>query len=181
MGRRHDHEHGGFAFGPPPHVRRWMRQGGFGPPWMAGGPKVRRGDVRTAILGVLAERPMHGYEVIGELETRSGGRWRPSPGSVYPTLQMLEDEGLVKGEDRDGRRVFVISDAGRKALDERSDQGAPWDTAGDDSFMDLKAAAFQLGAAAMQVAGTGTGEQVARTKEILDEARKKIYGILAEA
>ena len=179
MGKRHDHERG-FGFGPPPHVRRLMRQGGFGPPWMAG-PKVRRGDVRNAILGVLAERPMHGYEVIGELESRSGGRWRPSPGSVYPTLQMLEDEGLVKGEERDGRRVFSITPSGRKALAERGDERAPWDTAGDDPFTELKTAAFQIGAAAMQVAGTGTGEQVARTKEILDDARKKIYGILAEA
>jgi len=179
MGRRRDHDHGGFGFGPPPHVRRMMRQG-FGPPWMAG-PKVRRGDVRNAILGVLADRPMHGYEVIGELEQRSGGRWRPSPGSVYPTLQLLEDEGLVKGEERDGRKVFAITDAGRKTLAERTDAGAPWDGPVEDQFHELKGAAFQLGAAAMQVAGTGTGEQVARTKEILDEARKKIYGILAEA
>jgi DNA-binding PadR family transcriptional regulator len=151
---------------------------GFGPPW-AMGPKVRRGDVRIAVLGVLADRPMHGYEVIRELEQRSGGRWRPSPGSVYPTLQMLEDEGLVSGEDRDGRKVFEITDAGRDALAAAPEQG-PSFAFGDDPFGELKNSAFQLGAAAMQVAGTGTGEQVARTKEILDEARKRIYGILAE-
>jgi len=176
MGRRHDH--GGHGWGPPPHVRKLMRQG-FGPPWMMG-PKARRGDVRAGILGVLADRPMHGYEVIGELEQRSGGRWRPSPGSIYPTLQMLEDEGLVKGQEQEGRKVFEITDAGREALAARPEQGAPWDEPGADQFGDLRNAAFQLGAAAMQVAGTGTGEQVARTKEILDEARKKIYGILAE-
>ena len=175
MGFRHE----GHGWGPPPHVlRRWMRHG-FGPPWEMG-PRVRRGNVRFAVLGVLADRPMHGYEVIGELEQRSGGRWRPSPGSVYPTLQMLEDEGLVTGEDRDGRKVFEITDAGREALAANPDQGPTWGES-DDPFGELKNAAFQLGAAAMQVAGTGSGEQVARTKEILDEARKKIYGILAES
>jgi len=156
-----------------------MRQG-FGPPWMMG-PKVRRGDVRIGILRVLADKPMHGYEIIGELEQRSGGRWRPSPGSVYPTLQLLEDEGLVKGTERDGRRVFEITDDGREAIASRGDADEPWTGSGDDQFAELRNAAFQLGAAAMQVAGTGTGEHVTRTKEILDEARKKIYGILAEA
>ncbi len=173
---------GGWGFGPPPHVRRMWERGGFGPPW-AGGPRARRGDVRLGILGVLADRPMHGYEVIRELESRSGGRWRPSPGSVYPTLQMLEDEGLVKGTERDGRRVFEITDEGRAALASRSeDGGAPWqDAGGDDPVMSLRDAAFQLGAAAMQAAHAGSAEQIAGTKQILDEARKKIYGILAEA
>ena len=176
MGKR------GWGFGPPPHVRRMWERGGFGPPW-AGGPRARRGDVRIGILGVIAERPMHGYEVIRELEARSGGRWRPSPGSVYPTLQMLEDEGLVKGQERDEKRVFEITDAGRAALAARQeDGGAPWEDAADadNPMAGLRDAAFQLGAAAMQVAQTGTVEQVASTKKILDEARKAIYGILAE-
>jgi DNA-binding PadR family transcriptional regulator len=150
-----------------------------------GGPRAKRGDVRTGVLSVLMDRPMHGYEVIRELESRSGGRWRPSPGSIYPTLQMLEDEGLVKGEDRDGKRVFEITDDGRAALAARTEEGGatPWDDAGDveDPLDELRNAAFQLGAAAMQVAGTGGADEIARTKEILDEARKKIYGILAES
>ena len=127
---------------------------------------------------------MHGYDVIRTLEERSGGRWRPSPGSVYPTLQMLEDAGLVKSEDRDGRRVFEISDAGKEELAARSEErGAPWEEGGaeDDPVHGLRNAAFQLGAAARQVSGAGSADQVARAKEILDEARKKIYGILAEA
>jgi DNA-binding PadR family transcriptional regulator len=175
MGKR------GWGFGPPPHVRRMWERGGFGPPW--GGQRARRGDVRLGVLGVLADRPMHGYEVIQELEARSGGRWRPSPGSVYPTLQMLEDEGLVKGEDRDGKRVFSITDAGRKALAERSDDAsAPWESTGDDHpVAGLRDAAFQLGAAAMQVAHAGNAEQIASTKAILDDARKKVYAILAES
>ena len=176
MGRR------GWGFGPPPHVRRMWERGGFGPPW--GGQRARRGDVRIGVLGVLADRPMHGYEVIRELEARSGGRWRPSPGSVYPTLQMLEDEGLVKGEDRDGRRIFEITDAGRTELATRSGDGAgtaPWEQEGDSPVAGLRDSAFQLGAAAMQVAHAGSAEQVASAKRILDEARKKVYGILAES
>ncbi|MGZ4214126.1 MAG: PadR family transcriptional regulator [Actinomycetota bacterium] len=194
MGRRHDeerefheelheaHGHGG-GWGPPRHVRRMMMRGGFGPPWMmGGGPRARRGDVRTGILSVLAEQPMHGYDVIRELESRSGGRWRPSPGSVYPTLQMLEDEGLVRSEGKDGRRVFEITDAGREIVTARQEQGGPpWEDGADDPIHELRNAAFQLGAAAMQVSGTGSSEQIARTKAILDEARKKIYGILAES
>src|SRR5690242_5680234 len=94
----------GFGFGPP----------GFGPGF-GKGRRRRRGDVRYAILDALAERPMHGYEIMSWLEERSGGRWRPSPGSVYPTLQLLEDEGLVAGSDEGGRRVFALTDAGRQA------------------------------------------------------------------
>ena len=176
--RRHS-----WGMGPPPHVRRMWERGHFGPPWAAG-PRARRGDVRIGILGVLAERPMHGYEVIRELEARSGGRWRPSPGSVYPTLQLLEDEGLVHGEERDGRRVFEITDAGREALAARADEGGatPWEGAPDegDPMISLRDAAFQVGAAAMQVAHAGSTDQIASAKKILDEARKKIYGILAE-
>src|SRR5438093_2134098 len=134
MGRR------GWGFGPPPHIRRRWERGEFGRPWSVG-PRARLGDVRIGVLGVLAERPMHGYEVIRELEARSGGRWRPSPGSVYPTLQLLEDEGLVKGEERDGRRVFEITDAGRAELAARSkDGGAPWEDTADpnDPVMSLR-------------------------------------------
>lgn len=181
MGRRDDHEREFGGWGPPRHVRKMWARGGFGPPWMmAGGPRARRGDVRTGILAVLAEQPMHGYDVIRELESRSGGRWRPSPGSVYPTLQMLEDEGLVRSEGKDGRRVFEITDAGREALAARQGDTPPWEGE-DDPMHELRNAAFQLGAAAMQVSGTGTPEQIAETKKILDDARKKIYGILAEA
>ena len=77
-----------------------------------GGPRARRGDIRAAVLALLAERPMHGYEMIKELEERTKGAWVPSAGSIYPTLQLLEDEGLVAGEERDGKRRFTLTDAG---------------------------------------------------------------------
>src|SRR5262249_36540539 len=82
--------------------------------------RVRRGDVRSAILALLDDRPMHGYEMITELEERTGGRWRPSAGSIYPTLQLLEDEGLVSAEEVEGRRVYSLTEAGQKAAPDRS-------------------------------------------------------------
>jgi DNA-binding PadR family transcriptional regulator len=81
-----------------------------------GGHRAKRGDVRSAILALLGEKPMHGYEMIQELEERSGGRWRPSAGSIYPTLQLLEDEGLVRAQEVEGKRVFDLTDAGRERL-----------------------------------------------------------------
>src|SRR5258707_548942 len=100
---------GGWQRGP------WGGSGPWGPPFggRGGGPRVRRGNVRAAILALLAERPMHGYEMIQELEARTNGLWRPSAGSIYPTLQLLEDEGLVTGEESEGKRRFTLTDGGR--------------------------------------------------------------------
>jgi DNA-binding PadR family transcriptional regulator len=174
-GPRHPHHHdeGGFGRG---FGRQW-----FGSGW--GGPRrARRGDVRTALLRLISEKPMHGYDLIRELEERSGGMWRPSPGSIYPTLQLLEDEGLVKGEEQDGKRVYTITDAGRKELDERSARGtgAPWEFGpAAEGLGALRDAAFQLAGAAMQVARTGSKEQRDRAAEILAEARRQIYALLA--
>ncbi|HEV8298876.1 MAG TPA: PadR family transcriptional regulator, partial [Acidimicrobiales bacterium] len=102
-----------------------------GPPWRRGG-RTRRGDIRTALLAVLAEGPGHGYEIIQRIEEKSGGSWRPSPGSVYPTLQLLEDEGLVAGTERDGKRVYAITDEGRAEAQRRVEEagGEPWATGG---------------------------------------------------
>jgi DNA-binding PadR family transcriptional regulator len=125
---------------------------------------------------------MHGYQVIQELTERSGGVWRPSPGSVYPTLQMLEDEGLVASEESDGRRVFRLTDSGQAEVAKRTEgESAPWempDAAG--PLMGLREAGFGLVAAVMQVAHTGSERQVGRAKEILTEARKGLYRLLAE-
>jgi DNA-binding PadR family transcriptional regulator len=163
----------------------WRMGRGFRGAWGPPGPRARRGDVRAAVLALLAERPMHGYQVIQELESRSGGMWRVSPGSVYPTLQMLEDEGLITGEEVEGRRVYSLTEAGRARVEawRQEGQGAPWEeVAGGDGepLRSLRAAAMQLGAAAMQVAHAGSKEQVERTVAILNEARRSIYGILAE-
>src|SRR3954471_20452280 len=93
------------------------------------GPRARRGDVRAALLVLLAEEPRNGYQLMQEIEQRSDGAWRPSPGSVYPALQQLEDEGLVTTATRDGGRVYELTDAGRTQVDERGDAPAPWDAA----------------------------------------------------
>jgi DNA-binding PadR family transcriptional regulator len=156
---------------------------GFGP-W---GPvmRARRGDVPAAVLMLLSDRPMHGYQVIQELENRSGGAWRVSPGSVYPTLQFLEEEGLISGQEVEGRRVYSLTEAGRARVDaiRQAGQPAPWEEVaeeGDEPLGVLRRAAFQLAAAAMQVGQAGSKDQVDRAVAILDEARRKLYAILAE-
>jgi DNA-binding PadR family transcriptional regulator len=141
--------------------------------------------VRAAILALLAEQPMHGYQVIQELESRSGGVWRVSPGSVYPTLQMLEEEGLIASQEVEGKRDYSLTDAGRAQADSLKEEGrTPWDEVaggGDETLHNLRDAAFKLGAATMQVARAGSKEQIDRTIAILNDARRKLYAILAEA
>src|SRR5450756_1075129 len=92
---------------------------GFGGPQ---GSYARRGDVRSAILRLLSEQPMHGYQIIGELSARSGGAWSPSAGSIYPTLQMLADEDLITAEETAGKKVYSLTDAGKAAVAETADQ-----------------------------------------------------------
>ena len=126
---------------------------------------------------------MHGYQMIQELAERTGGEWRPSPGSVYPTLQLLEESGVIAGEETDGKRVFTLTDEGRTVLAKRGDAAPPWTTFGatsGDAFEALKEAFPQLGAAAMQVVRTGSEAQAKTTVEILVEARRRIYALLAD-
>jgi DNA-binding PadR family transcriptional regulator len=162
---------------------QWEKTWFAGPPW-AGGRRARRGDVRTGLLSLLADKPMHGYDLIRELEERSGGAWRPSPGSIYPTLQLLEDEGLVTAEEQDGKRVYTITDAGRAELVERRERAGaqePWEFGPlGEGLGQLRESGFQLAAAAMQVARTGSEAQRKQAAEILAEARKKLYSLLAE-
>jgi len=166
-----------FKFGP---------QGPHGPHGHGRGPwsRARRGNVRAAILSVLAEEPMHGYQIMQRLEERSGGMWRPSPGSVYPTLQLLEDQGFIRGEDVEGRRVFSLTEAGKtEAAASKEAHGAPWEGPqhGDEGpRFKLRKGVFQIGAAAKQVGTAGSAEQVEKALEILAEARKRIYELLAE-
>jgi DNA-binding PadR family transcriptional regulator len=176
--------HGAFGpFGPPgpPMPPGPPRPG----PWGFGGRRRGRrgrGDVRAAILALLAERPMHGYEMIQELEARTGGVWRPSPGSVYPTLQLLEDEDLIAGEEGEGRRRFALTDAGRAEVG-RQGQRPPWEevTAGVAPVAwSLRDAVGQIHQATWSVAGAGTEAQQARALEILHDARRRLYAILAE-
>lgn len=124
---------------------------------------------------------MHGYEMITELETRTGGVWRPSPGSVYPTLQLLEDEGLIVSEESGGRKRFTLTETGRAEAENAGP--APWEHVGDETvenWHDLKDAAFGTMSALRQVMMTGTDEQRRRAVEVITDARRKLYAILAD-
>jgi len=156
---------------------------GPGGPWSGRGPRARRGDVRAALLTLLAEEPRNGYQLMQEIENRSEGVWRPSPGSVYPALQQLEDEGLVRSDESDGRKVFRVTDAGRQAAEEASAAGAPWEAASeavDSDVWELFGVARQVGMAIFQLAQAGSPQQLAEAREILTNARRSLYGILAE-
>jgi DNA-binding PadR family transcriptional regulator len=168
--RRHRRAHRelhGFGFGPG------------GPRF--GGRKARRGDIRTAILALLAEQPMHGYQIIQELTDRTEGVWRPSPGSVYPTLQQLEDEELVEpAPSETGKRVYALTDAGREAAAENP---APWQAVAgeaDDALVALRDLAVQVMAATRQVAAAGSAAQLESAQTILRDARKALYRLLAD-
>ncbi|SEJ71740.1 PadR family transcriptional regulator [Demequina mangrovi] len=144
------------------------------------GVRMGRGDVRAAVLVLLAEEPMHGYQIIREIEARTDGRWKPSAGSVYPTLQMLADEGVVTTEIVEDRKVYTLTEAGQ---DEAASATAPWvreDADGNHFGGPVPKAGFELAQAAAQAARAGTAEQQAEVAEALDAARRKIYMILAQ-
>lgn len=144
--------------------------------------RARRGDVRAAILRLLTEEPMHGYQIIREIEDRSGGTWKPSAGSVYPTLQLLADEGLVAAEEQNGRKTYSLTEAGRATADE-ADAPAPWEGNGNREsgrHVVLAKAGMDLAGAAAQVARTGSSAQADQAVEVLEDARRKLYAILAE-
>jgi DNA-binding PadR family transcriptional regulator len=167
---------GGFGFGL-----------GFGPGQRSGrrggpGRRGRRGDVRAAILALLAERPMHGYEMIQEIAARSEDLWRPSPGSVYPTLQLLVDEGLIVGTESEGsKRLFELTDAGRDAAEKV--ETPPWEQIADGvdpAHINLRAATGRLFGAVAQSAHAATSEQQQRIIDVVNNARREIYTILSE-
>jgi DNA-binding PadR family transcriptional regulator len=172
-GGRGHRRRGGPGFGP------W---GGFGPGQFGGRHKAGRGDIRAAILALLAEQPMHGYQIIREIGERSEGAWTPSPGSVYPTLQQLTDEELVRSTETDGKRVYELTDDGRAQAEGR--EGAlPWDEAAegaDDDLVSLRELVFQVMAATHQVARAGSKTQLETAKGILRSTRKSLYQLLAE-
>jgi DNA-binding PadR family transcriptional regulator len=166
---------------------RGFGPGGFGPVPRGGrrggpGRRGRRGDVRAAILVLLAERPMHGYEMIQEIAERSQDLWRPSPGSVYPTLQLLVDEGLIVGSESEGsKRLFELTDTGKLAAEKV--ETPPWDEIAegvDPSHLNLRAAVGQLFGAVAQSAHAASTEQQQRIVDIVNNARREIYTILSE-
>jgi DNA-binding PadR family transcriptional regulator len=169
---------GGPPFGPP------MRGGAlFGPPFGGGRGRRRRGDVRMALLMLLAEEPRNGYQLMQVIEERSDGSWRPSPGSVYPVLSQLEDEGLVRATERDGAKVFELTDAGRERVAETKDATPPWVLDEDDDLAgrrDVRRLVGEVAAAAMQVNHLGSPEQAQQAIDTLKTARRTLYRILAE-
>lgn len=145
--------------------------------------RMGRGDVRAAVLALLAEEPMHGYQIIQQIAERSGGAWKPSAGSVYPTLQMLADEGLITAKESNGRKTYSLTKDGQ-AEAEKAAATPPWqDGATHDSSRHtaLPKAGVELAQAAAQVGRSGTPEQVAEAVQVLDEARRKLYTILAQS
>jgi DNA-binding PadR family transcriptional regulator len=163
----------GTPYGPPfGGGRGWHRRG-----------RARRGNVRAALLALLAERPMHGYEMIQLLAERTNGMWQPSPGSVYPALQLLEDEGLITSQETEGKRLYSLTDQGRAEADRASSQQTPWEEFSDgiDPYhLRLRTEGGQLFMALAQMGHVGRDDQKARALAILAEARRKLYAILAE-
>jgi len=147
-------------------------------------PKVRKGDVRAATLALLAEGPRNGYQIIQEIAERSHGIWRPSPGSVYPALQQLEDEGLVRAEEETGRRTYVLTGAGRAYVaGNREALAEPWAAVAEsvsEELVDLRVLFMQLGIAMRQVMEAGTPGQHGRAGRILADTRRSLYRLLAE-
>lgn len=190
---------GGFGPGPVgpgfgPGGRGLGMRMGFGPGFGPGGPgdpgfrprghrRRMRGDVRSAVLALLAEEPRHGYAIMSEITERSAGVWRPSPGSVYPVLQQLQDEGLVTVAESEGRRVFSLTDTGRAYVEEhRAAIGRPWESADPGRGPRTRALAegmAALAAAVHQVAGFADDAQAARAAAALEETRRIMYRILA--
>ncbi len=169
-GRPHRHPRGMPGFGPT-----------FGPGGFARGPRARRGDVRAALLVLLAEEPRNGYGLMQEIEARSNGAWRPSPGSVYPALSQLEDEGLVRAQEGGGRKLFDLTEEGRAHVSENADElGTPWEeVGGGEPIGELRTLVFSVGGAVMQVVQAGSADQMAQAAKVLEETRRSLYRILA--
>ena len=141
--------------------------------------RMRRGDIKFHLLEVLKECPRHGYEIIGELEQQSGG-YRPSPGSVYPTLQMLEEGGYLTSAQIEGKKVYTITEEGLKLLAERTVTPIEADPKMAHAF-EVRKSLMKLGAAVWDGVRDGNEETAGRIGDILDKARRDVYAILAEA
>jgi DNA-binding PadR family transcriptional regulator len=170
----------GFG-GPPgfPGLGSWL-----GDPRMMRGPRAKRGDVRAAALALLSEGPMNGYQIIQEISERSGGVWRPSPGSVYPALQQLEDEGLIRAEAAEsGRRAYVLTEEGSQYADSHPDElDAPWDAVTGNAggaAIDMRKLIGQVAMAASQVLSAGSEAQIGQARRVLTDARRALYRLLA--
>ncbi len=169
----HLHEHFGRAMRGGPRGRWAAERGSWG-----GGRRMRRGDIRKAMLVALREGPANGYEIMRRLEEMSGGLWRPSPGSVYPHLQMLEDAGVVESNEVDGSRTYTLTESGREEAERAAMPGQEGES--EDQIRNLRLAAAQLMGAAKQLSGVGEGPQIDRGIAVIQKARKELYQILGE-
>nr|WP_255316714.1 PadR family transcriptional regulator [Nesterenkonia sp. Act20] len=145
-------------------------------------PRAGRGDVRSAVLSLLTERSMHGYQIIHEIDERSGGAWKPSPGSIYPALQLLADEGLIHAEAEGGRKTYSLTEEGREA----AEAAGPWPAQSQNAetrghaVRTLSKSGIELAQAAAQVGRSGTPEQIRQAEKELDQVRRRLYSILAQ-
>ena len=175
MHRFHQHEH-------PEHRRSSIHRRGPGRHGM-GGHRARRGAVATAILALLAERPMHGYELIAELDERSGGRWRPSPGAIYPALSRLEEAGLIEPTgtaDSEGRKTYTVTEDGRRRAEvEQEHAREPWERAGHGRLGELRRDLAELVGQIRQISRFGTPAQVERAKTVIRDTKRALYDVLA--
>jgi DNA-binding PadR family transcriptional regulator len=166
------------------HRGGWGGNVGYGPGGRGRGPRARRGDFRAAALLLLEEQPRNGYQLMQELEERTDGLWRPSPGSVYPALAQLEDEGLIASTEADGKKLFALTDAGKAHVEEKREQlGTPWDDVSKgatEGVVPLKHAIAGVAEAAIQVLRQGSPGQVERAQKILTDARKQLYRLLGD-
>ena len=154
-----------------------------GPPGSPRGPKAGRGDVRAAILALLREAPRNGYQIMSEIEERSGGAWRPSPGAVYPALSQLADEGLIEAEESGGKRTFRLTDEGRQYVQDHPEAArAAWESMTHEpgEMPGLFVQAARLGGAIVQMAKEGTPQQIHEAEALLEQARRTMYQILAD-
>lgn len=172
-GRHHDKRPGDEMFG-----RGWRDE-----------YRTRKGDIKFILLELLSEHPSHGYDLIKDMETRYGGFRRLSPGSVYPTLQMLEEGGYLNSAQEGSKRVYTITDEGRQLLVERTqkeDSDSPWDafksfmTGKPQEFIELRNVATQLANLVVQVARSGNVEQMNQVRELLEQVKREISAILAQ-
>ncbi|HEX8288224.1 MAG TPA: PadR family transcriptional regulator [Pyrinomonadaceae bacterium] len=158
----------GFKFG----------RGGCGPGFGGDFMRMRRGDIKFHLLEILKETPRHGYEIISELEKQSGG-YRPSPGSVYPTLQMLEEGGYLTSEQIESKKVYTITEEGLKLLEERGQTRFEANPKMEQA-LEIRKSLMKLGAAVKEGVRDGDGETIKRINEIVNKARRDVYSILAE-
>lgn len=146
------------------------------------GPRAKTGNLRLAVLALLQGSPRNGYSLMGEIAQRSGGLWQPSPGSMYPVLSQLEDEGLIMATEQDGKKAYALTEAGQQFVKENQEAlNAVWDMQkGADEQVELRGALRALMGAASQVAQAGSAAQAQEAVNILKAARKSLYRLLAE-